>query len=364
MVATLAGPVLAAPIVAVDDAGADDQPGQKDLNQLSIDYGAPNSTTLAATWNWDNTATSGNNTRDGGALFDTDGDGFANYSLYVTVATNGTWVTQLFACSADNRADRCAGPSLVSSFSSTATVATVPNSDPFGVPSSPNFDSTHVVGNTCAADPACYTGDTVATVNIVLADFGNPADVTLLNVCSYPSGEPNSDPSDCVFAPNSAFLTIVKVANPDDDTVFTFTPSAASNGGDTSFQITGSGEVQAQSYAAGSTLDLNETVPTGWQLDSASCELQTATPTPTGTPTATGVDNITLQAGVETICTFTDSLAQGTLTLVKVVDNLGESGDGYLGVGDFPLTIDGNSTTSGTPVSVTAGNHAIAETSQ
>ena len=40
--------------------------------------------------------------------------------------------------------------------------------------------------------------------------FGNPADVTLLNVCSYPSGEPNSDPSDCVFQPNNGFLTIVR----------------------------------------------------------------------------------------------------------------------------------------------------------
>ena len=81
----------AAPIVAVDDAGADDQPGQKDLNALSVDYGLPGAATINVKWNWDNTATSGNNTRDGGALFDTDGDGFANFSFYVTVATNGTW---------------------------------------------------------------------------------------------------------------------------------------------------------------------------------------------------------------------------------------------------------------------------------
>jgi GMP synthase-like glutamine amidotransferase len=36
------------------------------------------------------------------------------------------------------------------------------------------------------------------------------------------------------------------------------------------------------------------------------------------------------------------------LTLVKTVNNLGETGPGYLGVSDFPLTIDGNATTSGT----------------
>jgi hypothetical protein len=251
-------PALAAPITAVDDAGADDEPGQKDLNALTVDYGLPGATTINVKWNWDNTATSGANTRDAGALFDTDGDGFANFSFYVTVATNGTWITQLYACSADNRTDRCAGPSLVTTFSSTATVSTVANSDPFGVPSSTYFDPSHVTGNTCMTNAACYTADTIADTNIVLSDFG-AADATLLNVCSYPSGEPNSDPSDCVFEPNSGFLTIVKVADPDDSTEFVFNASEASAGGDTSWTITGSGSVDLISYAATTTLDLNET---------------------------------------------------------------------------------------------------------
>jgi hypothetical protein len=102
-------PALAAPVMAVDDAGADDEPGQKDLNALAVDYGLPSATTINVKWNWDNTATSGANTRDAGALFDTDGDGFANFSFYVTVASDGTWITQLYACAADNRTDRCAG---------------------------------------------------------------------------------------------------------------------------------------------------------------------------------------------------------------------------------------------------------------
>ena len=110
-------------VVAVDDAGADDEPGQKDLNWLSIDYGAPGATALTVKWGWDDTATSGANTRDAGSLFDTDGDGFANYSLYVTVATDGSYTTQLYSCAADSRTDRCAGPALVGTFASTATVA-------------------------------------------------------------------------------------------------------------------------------------------------------------------------------------------------------------------------------------------------
>ena len=88
-----------------------------------------------------------------------------------------------------------------------------------------------------------------------------------------------------------------------------------------------------------------------------------APPAQTG-PISKGVQNFEIKSGLETICTFTDSLSQGTLKLVKVVDNLGESGPGYKGVSDFPLTIDGTSTTSGTAATVTAGNHTIAETSQ
>ena len=251
----LTSPSMFAFQTTVDDAGADDEPGQKDLNLMAIDFGAPGDGLFLVRWQWDNTATTGNNTRDAGALFDTDGDGNANYSLYITVNTNGTWVTQLYVCTADSRPDRCGGPALDNTFSSSATVATN-GVDPFG-PTGAFTTASHSVGNTCIGRPGCYTLDTVADVNAVLSDFGNPEDILLLNVCSYPSGEPNSDPSDCVV---------------DEAPVF--------------------------------------------------------------------------------------------LTLVKVVNNFGESGEGYKGVSDFPLTIDGNSTVSGTQVAVAAGDHTIAETSQ
>src|SRR5215203_6331177 len=242
---TAAGQLTAAEaagtVVAVDDAGPDDEPGQKDLNWLSIDYGAPGATSLTVKWGWDDTATSGANTRDAGSLFDTDGDGFANYSLYVTVETDGTYATQLYSCAADSRTDRCAGPALVGTFASTATVNLAADSDPFGVPGSADYDAAHVTGNTCRDTTGCYTQDTVATADIRLADFGNQADAFLLNVCSYPSGEPNSDPSDCVFAPNNGFLTIVKVASPNDGTPFVFNASEASATDTTSWTINGSG---------------------------------------------------------------------------------------------------------------------------
>ena len=339
-------------VVAVDDAGADDEPGQKDLNWLSIDYGAPGATALTVKWGWDDTATSGANTRDAGSLFDTDGDGFANYSLYVTVATDGSYTTQLYSCEADSRTDRCAGPALAGTFASTATVAMPADSDPFGVPASADFDAAHVTGNTCRDTAGCYTQDTVATANIQLADFGNPADAFLLNVCSYPSGEPNSDPSDCVFAPNNGFLTIVKVANPDDGTSFPFNASAQSEPGDTSWTITGSGSQSLISYGPTTTLDLSEAVPAGWKLDSASCAIQTAAPTATGTSTGTGIDNLEIRSGLETICTFNDSLAQGTLRVIKQVVN---DNGGTKAAADFTLHVkSGGTDVAGSPAAGSA----------
>ncbi len=340
-------------VVAVDDAGADDEPGQKDLNWLSIDYGAPGATALTVKWGWDDTATSGANTRDAGSLFDTDGDGLANYSLYVTVETDGTWTTQLYSCTADSRTDRCGGPALVGTFASTATVGMPADSDPFGVPASADYDAAHVTGNTCRDTIGCYTQDTVATADIRLADFGNPADAFLLNVCSYPSGEPNSDPSDCVFAPNNGFLTIVKVANPDDGTSFPFNASEQSESDNTSWTITGSGSEELISYGPTTTLDLNEAVPAGWVLDSAACVIQTATPTATGTSTATGIDNLEIRSGLETICTFNDSLAQGTLRVIKTVVN---DNGGTLAAGAFTVHVkSGGNDVAGSPAAGVAG---------
>jgi len=214
--------------------------------------------------------------------------------------------------------------------------------------------------NACDANPGCNTDDTVADTTIQLADVGGVDDAFLLNVCSYPSGIPGSDPSDCVFTPNSGFLTIVKVADPDDATDFVFNLGAGqtSRDGTSSWTITGSGSQQFISFAPGTSYDLNEVVPPGWDLDNAECELQTATPASTGTETSTGVDNFTIQSGVETICSFDDSKAP-TLTVTKIVVN---DDGGTAVVSDFPLFVDGNSVTSGVKNTVSAGAHTVSET--
>ena len=65
-------------------------------------------------------------------------------------------------------------------------------------------------------------------------------------------------------------------------------------------------------YLATNTLDLTEVVPAGWTLTSASCEIQSATPAPTGTSTSTGVNNLEIESGLETVCTFTDEVVKAS----------------------------------------------------
>lgn len=59
-----------------------------------------------------------------------------------------------------------------------------------------------------------YPQDTTATCNVVLSDVGATSSV-LLNVCSYPSSEPNSDPSGCVVVPHLPRLTLLKTVSND-----------------------------------------------------------------------------------------------------------------------------------------------------
>src|SRR6188472_1889390 len=102
----------AAPITYVDDHGADDEPGQKDLNFLTVDYGVPGATSVDVDWGWDDTGTTGNNTLDGCALFDTDRDGFANYSFCVVVSPAPAVLKLLYTCG-DAASDRCTNPRSV-----------------------------------------------------------------------------------------------------------------------------------------------------------------------------------------------------------------------------------------------------------
>ena len=133
--------------------------------------------------------------------------------------------------------------------------------------------------------------------------------------------------------------------------------------GVSAFSTNGDGTSSLLPVSSTTNRTVAETVASGWQLSTASC-LKADGTTTTGTLSGTTISGIDPNPGEVVTCTFNNVQSTGTLTLVKTVDNLGETGAGYKGVSDFPLTIDGNSTTSGSAVTVTAGNHTIAETAQ
>src|SRR5947208_541323 len=169
-------PSLAAVQCTPDLQGAMDEPGQKDLTEFCIAPTAAAPFDFVVSWNWDDTVFSGNNSGDACALFDTDMDGNANFALCVTVKGNPAALDSIrrFSC-ADDRPDRCTNAVQLPAGGSTCTAAVVSNSNPFdGGP------------------------DTVATCSIDLSDFGGAGIANLLDACSYPSQQPNSDPSDCI----------------------------------------------------------------------------------------------------------------------------------------------------------------------
>ena len=178
-----------------DMQGTDDEPGQKDLTEMCV---SPISGgILPISWQWDDTSWSGKNTGDACSLYDTDGDGLANYSLCVTVsgspATQTADSPRLYSCG-DTSAFKCTSPVLVSPNSSTCTVTTT-GDDPFD-----NSD------------------DTLSSCSVNLNDIGNPATVKLLDVCSYPSQNPQSDPSDCInYSTAGSAIIVNKVVDPATD---------------------------------------------------------------------------------------------------------------------------------------------------
>jgi hypothetical protein len=171
---------LAAPTFTFvqDTDGLDDEPGQKDLTAqaTAFDFDT-NPDDFYVAWRWDETSWSGKNTGDACALFDSDANGSADFAVCVTVSTSSATElsTRVYTCT-DGRPDRCTGSAL----------------------------SSAVFGDVCqVTHPAGLTGDadadTQATCNVSAIGISALSSATHTNSCSYPSEQPNSDPSDCVI---------------------------------------------------------------------------------------------------------------------------------------------------------------------
>jgi hypothetical protein len=195
-------PVLAAPSFTFtgDDQGPNDEPGQKDLTAQSsaVDAVAPNHFFTA--WKWDDIAWNGNNTGDGCSLFDTDANGFVDYAVCATVQGKNPVTLKsvvLYSCS-DKRVDRCTNP--VVRFTATTTAGTY-------------CTVTDKAAGQFDAQDTLIVCDITALAAASTPPITDLTGGTLLNTCSYPSQEPNSDPSDCVLTPTAVNTTTTTQAS-------------------------------------------------------------------------------------------------------------------------------------------------------
>ena len=222
----------------IDSDGANDEPGQKDLTMLTRDQSSIDPVII--TWNWDIISLSGSNTADGCALFDTDGDMLANFALcqsWYGAAKPSNGYPVLYTCN-DTRADRCSGSVASRPAEGTTCTVAVTETDPF-------------------SSGTNYPQDTTASCSIPLTNFNGAGSAELLDVCSYPSAQPNSDPSDCVvISQDKGNLEVIKDVVPDDPstswdiTVSGVTPFSDTLIGDDS---TGNRAVVTGSYSASET---------------------------------------------------------------------------------------------------------------
>jgi hypothetical protein len=164
----------------LDRQGADDEPGQKDLNRFCLDQEVEPPLDISISFQWDQAGWTGNNSGDACLLFDTNGNGRADHSFCETIQFDPALhqCSELYQCEADSRADRCMGRLQIACVAE-CTATLVPDSDPF------------------------HTGkaDTVASCDLDFDTLLGTDQAILLDGCSYPSNQPNSDPSDCVLAP-------------------------------------------------------------------------------------------------------------------------------------------------------------------
>jgi len=319
------GDVLAAPETVVDENGANDEPGQKDLTQLTIDYdGLPAS--VFVSWNWDEISWSGANTGDGCALFDTDDDLNVDAAICVTIGGDPAELldVRLYECEQDAKVDRCTGPvEVLGSLDSTCTVDQA-NTDPF-----PTGDE-HPV-------------DTVATCTIQMDEVAATT-AELVNVCSYPSQEPNSDPSDCVLIIRDGALRVTKVIVNDSGGAATC-PSFEFDVMPGDLGETFEADCSNLIAVEPGVYDVTEPAVAGYETTYDNCA------------------DIDIDSGETETCTITNNDIGASLTVTKVVTN---DNGGDATCGDFSFSVNGANAVSfeddcSNTFSVNAGTYTVTE---
>jgi hypothetical protein len=150
--------------------------------------------------------------------------------------------------------------------------------------------------------------------------------IDLVNVCSFPSGEPNSNPFDCVVQAGAGFIQIVKTTNLTTTQLFGFTLAGAATDGTSRYAVQGgiSSALIPVTPTGGQVAlySLTETLPTNWSLSTASCVIDGVA---TGSFSSTNkqVTGIKVETGQTTVCTFNNTgQISGSVEYTITVTNL------------------------------------------
>jgi len=298
-----------------DDAGANDQPAQVDLNCFNRADNVANR--LGVKWSWDdiNSWTGSGQTGDACALIDTDNDGNANVAVCARISNNpdgsiyqigGAGAADVYLCN-DTKPDRCAKQvTQVLGAGKGATSCTIAQS-------AEAFPGTGDDG-----------ADISATCSIDLAMQGLTGTTSrdLLNVCSFPSGEPNSNPFDCVVRVGAAFIQIVKATTPASTQLFGFTLAAPSTDGTSKYAVQAGVSSGLIPVTPGTSYSITETNPSNWSTQSVSCSVDGVS-TGTANVAQSKITGIAAKTGQTTVCTFSNTgLLTGPVTYTVSVTNL------------------------------------------
>ncbi len=159
----------------------------------------------------------------------------------------------------------------------------------------------------------------------------------------------------CTIYNQASSLVVTKVGEGDSAADFTFSATGQSD-----FDLSLGESSETFIYTPGTTVNVSEALPAGnpaWSSEGAVCTDSEGTELATSDNASISVDTI---AGELVTCVFTNT-QDGTVTVVKEVVN---DHGGDLEVGDFPLFLNGDPVTSGTPNYVPTGNYTASETNQ
>ena len=311
--------IFAVPEIFLDPSIDNGVDGKSDLNGIAVEY---TTTTLEIDWYYDNELQNGGNENDKGACVDlsTNDDQLVDYAVCYDPDDQETY---LFTCG-NSKLEGCAmnDSSSMPLPSGTCTETYVP--ELIVVDEYDNLDDN---GN-----------DTLISCSIDLSLF--PTTPAILNVCTVQAESVDamgtSQHKDCALRPvGTATLTLVKVINGGAATIGDFTLSAVDS-------VSGLGP-----SGVSGTVDVTdvEVLPGVYDLSESSTLLDSSVYTLTNLVCDDGSDStsvlnpqVTLDASADVTCTFTNSVQEATINVVKNLDN-GNVVGGAASVASFSHTV-------------------------